>query len=242
MSTRKKIISLVQRALKYLENESTIGRSEVEALKGKLQNVASDKLPKVTLRDLSQAEIEEIFQVRKVTVDDIGAAWVPEILKDDTFDADEFAYFMKTISNHSPLTFEILSLTYFTKTEETLDLICIAQGSSAQIEASVRTRLDIILFTTLGFAKKNNRLEGCERMSWGQETMFSKDIVVSGGKRHIEGYPDYSLWYGDQRDMETNLVVVEAKTVQSIGSGRNQLLAYMGESWFTILSLSITNV
>lgn len=45
----------------------------------------------------------------------------------------------------------------------------------------------------------------CGKMFWGQETKSSKDIVVSGDNGHIEGYPDYSLWYGNQRDMETNL-------------------------------------
>ena len=48
-------------------------------------------------------------------------------------------------------------------------------------------------------------------MFWGQETTFTKDIEVSGKTQHLEGRPDYSLWHGDQRDMETNLVVVATR-------------------------------
>lgn len=122
-----------------------------------------------------------------------------------------------------------------------MDLIRIGQRDSYQVEASVRTRLDVILFTTLGFAKQNDHIEGCGKMSWGQKTKFSKDILVSGNQRHLEGYPDYSLWYGDQRDMETNLLVVEAKTTTSFGFSVKPLLAYMGKPRFTILSLIIAN-
>lgn len=41
--------------------------------------------------------------------------------------------------------------------------------------------------------------------------------------------------------METNLLVVEAKTTASFGFGVKPLLAYMGKPRFIILSLIIAN-
>lgn len=41
------------------------------------------------------------------------------------------------------------------------------------------------------------------------------------------GYPDYSLWYGAQADLETILVIVKA---ERLGLAEAQLLAYMGKS------------
>lgn len=41
---------------------------------------------------------------------------------------------------------------------------------------------------------------------------------------------DYALWYGAQANLETNLVVVEAKTRDELGKGERQLLGYMGTS------------
>lgn len=46
----------------------------------------------------------------------------------------------------------------------------------------------------------------------------------------LRGRPDYALWYGAQANLETNLVVVEAKTRDELGKGERQLLEYMGTS------------
>lgn len=85
------------------------------------------------------------------------------------------------------------------------------------------------MFTTLGYAEDSGCVHNSNKMYWGQETRFSREITVQGNNRQLEGHPDYSLWYGHQQDMETNLVVVEAKTTDALDSGLKQLLAYMGK-------------
>jgi hypothetical protein len=44
-------------------------------------------------------------------------------------------------------------------------------------------------------------------------------------KKNLNGRPDYALWYGQQQDLETNLVIVEAKAPEEIGKGQKQVLA-----------------
>lgn len=102
-TARKKIISLVQRALNFLDNESTIGKTQVEALTSELDNITSKKGLKVALKELSQSQIERIFKIRKVTEDDIGAAWDPQPLIDELVTWNEFDCFMKILSNYKTL-------------------------------------------------------------------------------------------------------------------------------------------
>lgn len=54
-------------------------------------------------------------------------------------------------------------------------------------------------------------------------------IWIKAQKKMLRGRPDYALWYGAQEDLETNLVIVEAKTIEELGKGERQVLAYMGE-------------
>ena len=47
----------------------------------------------------------------------------------------------------------------------------------------------------------------------------------------LRGRPDYALWYGEQENLETNLVIVKAKTKDELKKGEAQLLRYMGKSY-----------
>ncbi len=94
----------------------------------------------------------------------------------------------------------------------------------------VRARLDMILGLVLGWAKGDGQLIGGAPISWGYETPFWKIVHIGMSKKMLRGRPDYALWYGAQSNMETNLVVVEAKTREELGKGEKQLLAYMGMS------------
>jgi len=55
-------------------------------------------------------------------------------------------------------------------------------------------------------------------------------IKINAKKKIIHDRPRYALWYGAQANLETNLVIVEAKTTDEIGKGERQVLTYMGES------------
>lgn len=104
-----------------------------------------------------------------------------------------------------------------------------ANEGSKQAEAQVRSRLDIILGLVLGFAKQEGRIITQRQLSWGYETQFWKTVEMEDRKVKLSGRPDYALWYGAQASLETNLVIVEAKTTERLGLAGQQLLAYMGK-------------
>lgn len=45
----------------------------------------------------------------------------------------------------------------------------------------------------------------------------------------LTGRPDYGIWYGEEEELELNVVVMEAKKPHSGGAGVPQALAYMGK-------------
>lgn len=117
----------------------------------------------------------------------------------------------------------------FVDLAQALTWLDIANEGSKQAEAQVRSRLDIILGLVLGFAKQEGRIVTQRQVSWGYETQFWKTVEMKDGKVKLSGRPDYSLWYGAQASLETNLVIVEAKTTERLGLAGQQLLAYMGK-------------
>lgn len=92
----------------------------------------------------------------------------------------------------------------------------------------MRARLDLFLGLILGFANEA-QIVHTRPVSWGYETPFSHVTRLGGKKKKLNGRPDYALWYGQQQDLETNLVIVEAKAPEEIGKGQKQVLAYMGK-------------
>ena len=93
----------------------------------------------------------------------------------------------------------------------------------------MRARLDIFLGLILGFAKEAGIVTS-RPVSWGYETPFWHVTRLGRKKKKLSGRPDYALWYGQQQDLETNLVIVEAKAPEEMGKGQKQVLAYMGKS------------
>jgi hypothetical protein len=65
-------------------------------------------------------------------------------------------------------------------------------------------------------------------LHWQFEKQVSLPWKYDKREVKITGFTDYSLWYGDPPDKETNLVIVEAKTLGGAGSFQ-QLLSYMDE-------------
>jgi hypothetical protein len=48
--------------------------------------------------------------------------------------------------------------------------------------------------------------------------------------KKVTGRMDYNVWYGQPREAETNLLVVEAKQRSGLLGGRYQAMTYMGKS------------
>lgn len=105
----------------------------------------------------------------------------------------------------------------------------LANDESKETEALIRSRLDHFIPMILGFAKEAGIVTG-RPVSLGYETPFWKEVRIGFKKKKLQGRPDYALWYGHQGDLETNLVIVEAKTRDGLGKGQTQALAYMGKS------------
>ncbi|PYH97695.1 hypothetical protein BO71DRAFT_465864 [Aspergillus ellipticus CBS 707.79] len=67
-----------------------------------------------------------------------------------------------------------------------------------------------------------------ESVSWQFKRHVEARVVYKDRPRLLRGQCDYSLWYGAQEDLETNLVVVEAKALGGANEGAYQALIYMG--------------
>ncbi|OOQ91392.1 hypothetical protein PEBR_00494 [Penicillium brasilianum] len=78
--------------------------------------------------------------------------------------------------------------------------------------------------------KKEGQVLTERLVPWGYETPFWQMVQHGEVEVKLSGRPDYALWYGQERDLDTNMVIVEAKTAKNLGHGEAQLLAYMGRS------------
>ncbi|KAL2818811.1 hypothetical protein BDW59DRAFT_165347 [Aspergillus cavernicola] len=73
-----------------------------------------------------------------------------------------------------------------------------------------------------------NIAENARTMYLKWETKQVKNGTIENQSRILNGYTDYSFWYGDSSKSATsNLLVVEANRFGEGGSGVAQLLAYM---------------
>ncbi|KAJ5959355.1 uncharacterized protein N7479_006505 [Penicillium vulpinum] len=116
----------------------------------------------------------------------------------------------------------------------------LATGDSPPNEALLRSRIDVIVLSTL--AKMKLESVSNPRLSIG--SVLSTDTIKSlhlqfersikrpwqtKDKRFLlSGVVDYSLWFGTPQDYETNLVMVQAKKAEFLKGGVLQCLAYMG--------------
>ena len=66
-------------------------------------------------------------------------------------------------------------------------------------------------------------------MSFQLETYVKINVSSKSGAAAVHGYPDYSLWYGREEAVETNLVIVEAKAEGQTSSAKAQQVTYMCE-------------
>ncbi|KAJ5995350.1 hypothetical protein N7481_002327 [Penicillium waksmanii] len=93
-------------------------------------------------------------------------------------------------------------------------------------EASFHVRLDTLLLGVIT-AVKDMEIPGSRslRVSTEQPMSFQPFRYMDEDYR-LQGIADYALWYGRKRDIDTNLVVLEAKA-NSDSAGIPQLLLYM---------------
>ncbi len=68
------------------------------------------------------------------------------------------------------------------------------------------------------------------RLTLRFESDLSMPVVFKGETRLLTGKADYTLCYGEASDMETNLVIVEAKKLGYTGAAAGQVVSYMGKT------------
>ncbi|KAL4782808.1 hypothetical protein BJX76DRAFT_358622 [Aspergillus varians] len=119
---------------------------------------------------------------------------------------------------------------------EVLERFALVTLRSYENEPHIRGRLNNILLLTLAEEIATSPTTVGERPSvemmnavfWSYETYLASECVINREKTIVHSYADYSLYYGNPDDMETNLIVVEAKKRGHASSGVAQVLGYMG--------------
>ena len=103
-----------------------------------------------------------------------------------------------------------------------------AMAHSTKNEALICVHLNVILLFILDMVNRTQPF-GAKEMLFQMEMYFKIDVTSKLCTRALKGYPDFSLWYGEPDRVETNLVIVEAKSEDFIGITEPQELAYMCE-------------
>ena len=105
-------------------------------------------------------------------------------------------------------------------------------------EAFSRTILDQILISALyeenhaqtTHQRASSQPEDPAVLELQHETRFQRQVTYQGETRLLSGYADYTVWYDSQKRSKfaTNLIIVEAKKMNSTDTCLGQLTAYMG--------------
>ncbi|KAK3177974.1 hypothetical protein OEA41_000106 [Lepraria neglecta] len=105
-------------------------------------------------------------------------------------------------------------------------------------EAFARTIIDQILISAI-FEENNTQTTQLRASSQPEdpavlelhhETQFQRQVTYGGETRLLSGYADYTVWYESQTrsNLATNLIIIEAKKINSTDTCLGQLTAYMG--------------
>ncbi|KAL2801091.1 hypothetical protein BJX66DRAFT_289002 [Aspergillus keveii] len=117
------------------------------------------------------------------------------------------------------------------------DFETVTRGSKDN-ETKLRSRFDVIFYLTHADTQRsayyrNNELitprvaQHIDEVHFATEKQISQTITYQQAQRHLNGFMDYTLWWGHQDDLETNLVVVEAKALGGASLGMKQALVSM---------------
>lgn len=114
----------------------------------------------------------------------------------------------------------------------------VATGGSPTNEALIRSRIDVIILTTLAKIKRelvakprtsvaSSASPQSVHLQFGRKIEF---IWKSDNQRvRLSGIIDYSLWYGMPDDHATNMAMIEAERPDLLKGGMLRCLAYMGK-------------
>lgn len=113
-----------------------------------------------------------------------------------------------------------------------MDQVNLVYGMVHRNEAAIRIVVDAVFLDILASVKKEIPLSR-KSLHMVLETNISYIFPIQEEKGVVEkliaGRMDYTLWYGNPKEAETNLVVVEAKQSSALSKGRYQAISYMGK-------------
>lgn len=106
-------------------------------------------------------------------------------------------------------------------------------------EQVIRGRLNSIVVSILAPKRREQHgqhgatstepLPQYKSLHWALERGLTFTWRIDGKMTKIQGRMDFALWYGSRQDVETNMVVVEAKRRHDASSGIPQAIIYMGK-------------
>jgi len=105
-------------------------------------------------------------------------------------------------------------------------------------EAFSRTMIDQILVSAIyeethtqaAQQRASSQLEDPAVLELQHETQFQRQVTYGGETRLLSGYADYTVWYESRKryNLATNLIIIEAKKINSTDTCLGQLTACMG--------------
>ena len=104
-------------------------------------------------------------------------------------------------------------------------------------EASMRWRMNNFLLFAFNIAmdslsEERRLLEIHREPRWLSGPVRYKDQAVK-----LSGYPSYALWYGDEDEAASNVIVAQSKRLRRLDEGIAEVLEYMGEYIVLLLVL-----
>lgn len=104
-------------------------------------------------------------------------------------------------------------------------------------EANMRWRMDhfvLLAFSlAVGSCPEDDRLpEITPEPRWSFGPVQYKDMAVK-----LSGYPSYALWYGDQDEAASNVIVAQDQRYRASEEGIAEVLGYLGEYAVALLML-----
>jgi hypothetical protein len=144
----------------------------------------------------------------------------------------------------------MVSKTWLTCSETSIERIVRVFGLAKKNEAALRLFIDAVLLDVLNAIKEeagqHEGIKGKGKRPSTESTLNLKDIYMGVETeisyilptnqpegtviKKVTGRMDYNVWYGQPREAETNLLVVEAKQRSGLLGGRYQAMTYMGKS------------
>lgn len=112
----------------------------------------------------------------------------------------------------------------------TIKQINLVYGKAHRSEAAIRLMVDAVFLDVLTTIKRSSAESS---LHMALETPHRLHLpTCSEGKfaeKLVQGRMDYTLWYGNPKEAETNLVVVEARHGYCLSAARYEAISYMGK-------------